>query len=132
MATDVTGSPVRSPVRFFQGDNNLMLPVESQPVNFKKALERARKLESLGEFFLDASPLKDVSNLHQDESLPKGKEIIEKLLQNVRVRILNAPPMSHPLQGVFSTINSELPLSVSLSSTGLNRAIDCPGCLFVC
>ncbi len=67
-----------------------MLPVESQPVDFQKALERARKLESLGEFFLESSPLKDVSNVHQDESLPNGRAIIEKLLLNVRVRVHNA------------------------------------------
>lgn len=64
----------------------VMLPVESQPVDFQKALERARKLEVHGEFFLDScSPLKDVSNTIHDDSGPIGKSLFEKLLQNVRV-----------------------------------------------
>eukprot|EP00884_Botryococcus_braunii_P012828 jgi/Botrbrau1/21546/Bobra.174_2s0048.2 len=64
---------------------SVMLPVESQSVDFQKALERARKLEVHGEFFLDnCSPLKDVSNIIQDDVTPIGKSLIEKLLQNVR------------------------------------------------
>lgn len=69
-------------------NDSVMLPVESQPVDFKKALERARKLEVHGEFYhLDSSsPLKDVSNIIQEEPGPVGKSLFESLLQNVRVR----------------------------------------------
>lgn len=80
-------------------NDSVMLPVESQPVDFKKALERARKLEVHGEFLhLDTcSPLKDVSNIIQEDPGLVGKGLFDNLLQNVRVKEMDISTVSQVL-----------------------------------